>query len=336
MNIDTFLCSSSLFKNAGPTWSSPAPTPEARQLSAKLHVLYGLAVEPFSDATAVPIHPTARSKVYDLRSYNDHNFWGPFLSDGTGAADWEKLQSIMVVLSYNLRAFTERTHNRYISRRDEPFLGSFPNSFIAEPTCPAHAAAAAHFLIKDPSPPALAAQDPYGVTGTWRRVVCFLNYTDLYEFNFTPGDPLPPAQERPPIDIQEAIRLITLKIRVCAVGPPDEDAGDHPDFPVVSFKGSSRSMHTSWDPNANSRIRGTVRMTKEGEVRWTSFSIYHGEERWRSEGVQVGGLRSARGVLGTWFDKDYDEHGPAGPTAFWKLSDHIEEDKPQVGGFVWA
>src|SRR6266536_1011098 len=48
---------------------------------------------------------------------------------------------------------------------------------------------------------------------------------------------------------------------------------------------------------------GTVRMTKMGAIRWTSFSIYHGEERWRSEGVQVGGLRSARGILGTWFDK---------------------------------
>jgi hypothetical protein len=27
------------------------------------------------------------------------------------------------------------------------------------------------------------------------------------------------------------------------------------------------------------------------------------EERWASEGIQVGGIRSARGVLGHWFDK---------------------------------
>lgn len=27
------------------------------------------------------------------------------------------------------------------------------------------------------------------------------------------------------------------------------------------------------------------------------------EERWRSEGIQIGGVRSARGVLGYWFDK---------------------------------
>jgi len=52
----------------------------------------------------------------------------------------------------------------------------------------------------------------------------------------------------------------------------------------------------------------------------TSFR-YSGEERWRSEGVQVGGPRSARGVIGTWFDKDYEQTGPVGPTAYWKTED---------------
>jgi len=92
--------------------------------------------------------------------------------------------------------------------------------------------------------------------------------------------------------------------------------------------------------------RGIVRQTPEGQIRWTTFSIFHGEERWRSEGIQVGGLRSARGVLGNWFDKyetslrlpcwgsantlafrDYNVHGPAGPTAFWKETDELEEEK---------
>ena len=51
--------------------------------------------------------------------------------------------------------------------------------------------------------------------------------------------------------------------------------------------------------------------------------MFHGEERWRSEGVQVGGLQSARGIWGSWFDKDFDPEGPAGPTAFWKLTDDL-------------
>lgn len=54
---------------------------------------------------------------------------------------------------------------------------------------------------------------------------------------------------------------------------------------------------------------------------WVLLTCDSGEERWRSEGVQVGGLRSMRGVVGTWFDKDYEPHGPAGPTAFWKICD---------------
>ncbi|KAJ3560373.1 hypothetical protein NPX13_g9324 [Xylaria arbuscula] len=79
-------------------------------------------------------------------------------------------------------------------------------------------------------------------------------------------------------------------------------------------------------------IIGTVRLTPEGEVRWTTFSIFGGVERWRSESVQVGGVRSAKGVLGHWFDKDFDPRGPAGPTAFWKISDKDPLSDPQGGG----
>jgi hypothetical protein len=87
-------------------------------------------------------------------------------------------------------------------------------------------------------------------------------------------------------------------VRTEAPGPDDGQA-----LPVVYFEGTARSMHTQWDPNANSRIRGNVRLTKQGEVRWQSVSVYGGEERWASEGIQVGGIGSARGVLGHWFDK---------------------------------
>jgi len=85
-------------------------------------------------------------------------------------------------------------------------------------------------------------------------------------------------------------------------------------------------------------IKGTARTTPEGEVRWTTYSIFSGQERWKSEGIQIGGRRSAKGVVGNWFEKyalnpcrfsctisrsnrDYDPHGPCGPTAFWKISD---------------
>lgn len=61
-----------------------------------------------------------------------------------------------------------------------------------------------------------------------------------------------------------------------------------------------------------------------------------GDERWRSDGIQVGGVRSRRGVIGTWFDKDFDPHGPAGPTAFWKVSDtHLDSDDEEDDEVAW-
>ena len=77
--------------------------------------------------------------------------------------------------------------------------------------------------------------------------------------------------------INTAIRLIRIKLQVTRIEPPgsgdddeDEDQMDWSDFhgerlPVVHFRGSSRSLHASWDPNANSRIRGKLAETG-GEV----------------------------------------------------------------------
>lgn len=80
------------------------------------------------------------------------------------------------------------------------------------------------------------------------------DYHDLYAFNFArpaPSDGGP----RDPIDTREAIRMIKLKLRVTKVEPPGPDDGQ--DYPVVTFTGTSWSLHNSWDPNANSAIRGT-------------------------------------------------------------------------------
>lgn len=72
-----------------------------------------------------------------------------------------------------------------------------------------------------------------------------------------------------------AIRLIRVKWHVTKIEPPgprnrnvnddeDEDEDDGLDWsnfqgerlPIVHFAGISRSLHASWDPNANSKIRG--------------------------------------------------------------------------------
>jgi hypothetical protein len=65
-----------------------------------------------------------------------------------------------------------------------------------------------------------------------------------------------------------------MEIRVTHTEEPGPD--DSQALPVVHFEGTSRSMHTQWDPNADSNLRGNVRLTKEGEVRWQTISIYNG------------------------------------------------------------
>ncbi|KAL8674583.1 MAG: hypothetical protein Q9168_001026 [Polycauliona sp. 1 TL-2023] len=301
---------------------------QIHRLSAKLHCLYGVPIQraripgtgPNSSSPQrqlcstriVKMHPFARSRVYDLRQHSEGTLWGPFADDGSQNVDWEKVEAIMMILGYNIQNFT----NKYVAHGSNlippwhrPFVGVTPGSLNLNP------------LESPPLP--IDLQDPYGISGTWMRVVCFLDYRELFIFNFSEDQP-PPGQHRPPIDTEEAIRFIIVKLQVTKI----EKAGDKDGqaLPVVHFEGSSYSALPPVDANATSKIRGAVKLTPEGEVRWTTFSVFHGEERWRSEGIQLGGVKAARGVLGYWFDKDFDEYGPAGPTAFWKVSSDADLD----------
>ncbi|KAL8693928.1 MAG: hypothetical protein Q9218_001342 [Villophora microphyllina] len=263
------------------------------------------------------MHPFARSRVYDLRQHTENSFWGPFLNDGSQSVDWEKVEGLMMILFHNIQQFTDKYCEQksiLLPPQHEPFAGATPNSLKLPPV---------HPQIERPSQTPLELQDPYNITGVWMRVVCFLDYRELFTFNFSEQQPLE-GTPRPPLDREEAIRFITMKLEVTSIEQPGP--GDGQRLPVVHFKGRSMIALPPIDPNANSHIRGTVRLTPEDEVRWTTFSVFHGEERWRSEGIQLGGVQAARGVIGYWFDKDFDEYGPAGPTSFWKVSNDLEYD----------
>ena len=300
-----------------------------RQLSAKLHCLYGVPMQylPRSSTSShhhnlrankgVKLHPFARSLVYDLRQHSEHSLWGPFDLDGSQTIDWEKLEGLMMILSHNIQRFADRysAHGlALIHPWSKPFVGVTPYSLNLPQRNPD---------IERPLPLPIELQDPYNVTGVWMRIVCFLDYRELFTFNFSEDQPLP-TQSRQPIDTEEAIRFIIIKIQAISVEKPGDDDGK--ELPVVHFKGVSTSALPPVDPNAHSKIRGTVRLTRQGDVRWTTLSVFHGEERWRSEGIQLGGVQAGRGVIGFWFDKDFDPYGPAGPTAFWKVSNDPYED----------
>ena len=128
-----------------------------------------------------------------------------------------------------------------------PCAGATPYSFVSP----------ASHVPREPKLP-LEAQDPYNITGTWMRVVCFLDYTELFSFNFSSQQN--DDQPRPPLDTEEAFRLIVCKLSVKKIEPPGEDEGQA--LPVVWFDGKSSSLRPSWDPNANSKIRGMYTRSK--------------------------------------------------------------------------
>ncbi|KAH8695803.1 hypothetical protein GQ44DRAFT_634574 [Phaeosphaeriaceae sp. PMI808] len=311
-NHNAFMCRSSHFEHAGTELQKPADDEEDRQLSAKLHCLFGI---PLSNTgrRVLSTHPYARSRIYDLRNYSDKTKWGPFRDDGSMRVDWEMVESLVIILGYNSGLCCRRFQPKFSPPWSMPFEGIIRSRAKILSECSTE-------LLYEPDIP-LQLKDPYNVSGVWSRIVCFLDYNDLWNFNFSnPAMSVPSHQPRDPLTADEAIRHIVMDLKVTDVSPAGQF--DNQALPVVHFSGKSRSVDASWDPNANSRIRGSVRLTPEGEVRWRTISVfYDGEERWRSEGIQVGGLQSQRGVIGTWFDKDFDAHGPAGPTAFWKICD---------------
>ncbi len=93
--------------------------------------------------------------------------------------------------------------------REEPFQGIAADSFVSY-------SLAGTLKERDHE---LDALDPYGVGGTWMRIVCFLDYNDLYAFNFERPH-IPPDVEREPITTREAFRLIRLQLRVTRIEPP--------------------------------------------------------------------------------------------------------------------
>lgn len=243
-NADAFLTASSLFARAGGQAQRPAPTPELQQASAKLHCLYGVPIHEIPSRSSLPLrqpdvslspaactrlqarphltHTFARSKVYDLREYTEHSLWGPFMDDGSHRVDWEKVEAVMIVLGFNLRKYSKRTGGRFPMIWKQPFAGATPSLCMGPPP-------------RDPDPcdcaedredysdsqqirdltPKLDALDPYGVTGTWMRVVCFLDYHELYNFNFSV--PVPDDQLRGPVDTEEG--AINVEHRVCHCVP---------------------------------------------------------------------------------------------------------------------
>ncbi|KAK7605825.1 hypothetical protein JOL62DRAFT_616714 [Phyllosticta paracitricarpa] len=343
LNYHSLLCKSPLYREAFAYRNTRRSSTSTKidQLSAKLHVLHGVYCEcsehvgPEHDASP-PLDAYARSRMYDLRLWHSGNSWGPLMDDSSERVDWVKMSYIMIDLLSEQRKFCKSLGSSYLPLWHLPFAGAAPNTYMEldhrhAPSRPPSAHESSYPdtpIVKEPEL-SLDQQDPYGVTGTWFRIILFIDYSDLYNFNLSLG-PLPSSLSRPPLEKKEATRFLVVRLQVTKIEPVVRDGEKQ--LPAVHFEGDSR-VHEDFDaiPGFYSMTKGHVRQNPEGEIRWTTMSNFNGEERWKTECIQVGGLRSERGVLGTWFDKDNANIGPIGPTCWWKVSDRqLGKDLPST------
>ena len=215
------------------------PDTEAeRQQIARLHCLYGAPRHGWDEEEATQeTLAYARARVYNLRHYTVNTKWGPFKNDDTGDVDWEKMEAIMTVLGYNLKLFSDQTNKRFKMpsgwTEETAWTGASPYSFVfpkatsAEMEQETDANASLHQGLID--------QDPYGVTGAWHRIVCFLDYQDFFHFNFRTESWS--EQNRQYLDNTEAIRLIVMRFRVTKVEQQEDGV-----LPIVHFAGDSHTM----------------------------------------------------------------------------------------------
>lgn len=171
-NRDSVLCQSTVFARArGDCTHIPLPAPEQealearRNLSAKLHCLFGVPIEAVGITRSKKTYPFACAKVYDIRNYTAHTRWGPFLKDGSGLVDWEMMEAIMLVIGHNVRSFGRVRNNEFCKKLwSRPWEGAVPYSYVDKAIT--HGSA----LPFTDEQNNLIARDPYGVTGTWMRV----------------------------------------------------------------------------------------------------------------------------------------------------------------------
>jgi len=242
-----------------------------------------------------------RRFVYDLRNYTKERRWGPFCED-RDEVDWMHVSAIVTVVTMNLRDFGHH------------WPGSFKPPSVVTGLEATRAYSAPEAFKRAPN-------DWAGVEGHWMRIVCFCDYRDLIRFNATGCRPVFFDDE-----YEEASRLLRLNLHVLSVehDPKVLAALPDPSRPPITFAGLMRGFNS--DEVLDRGVRGTVRVMDDGHIRWSFVSMYDGHDQWSSEGVQVGNVCSAAGVVGSWSGA-YHEHGdPAGPFWLFKTSERLPKE----------
>ncbi|KAG2345310.1 hypothetical protein BDR05DRAFT_880443 [Suillus weaverae] len=292
---------------------SPLLLPEwSNQSLARLRAYLALTLDEYDDddvagkGTLKSIRTKSRCQVYNLQNYHQDNDWGPF-NITAGEVNWIHIESIINVVSMNLS--------------DRP--NDWPD------TRPRYGLEATR-AYSAPGTTALATGDWAGIEGHWRRYVCFMDYR--YDVCLPCNSPSTDVAYFDTPNFEEVVRLVELKLTLIdAQAIPEVYMLDRfPDspykhYPTLYFTGSS------WGIQGNeATVVGSVAMSEGGVVRWRFVlqcpNTYHAHFAiiFSSEGVQIGGIASAFGVIGAWTGIRHDHRDPVGP--FWLYK--VEDDHP--------
>ncbi|KDQ58233.1 hypothetical protein JAAARDRAFT_57963 [Jaapia argillacea MUCL 33604] len=158
-----------------------------------------------------------------------------------------------------------------------------------------------------------------GVAGAWRRCVCWMDYRDLIigllTLNLLQPQIHSPSSRFSDSELAEAMRIIPMTLRITSYGPA------HPEWPgrpTIHVEGQAEGPeHTA------RKVWGTVGMIGDGNIRWNLIHCRldgtQWEDEWVMEGVQIGGVGSAMGILGMWTGANHERTDPLGPSWMWKV-----------------
>ena len=222
------------------TQSQATPEPVSR-----LHVYYGLTSRERSSRQAIG---AARLLVYDWHLTGPDTDYGPLKRGGSSAINWQLLEAICSIIGRNMEHAVD-------GGIDVP-----QNLRYAIP----------YRTLPDPQLP----HDWAGLSGMWIGTYSFLDYADLFQYNF--GDRPGP---RPSLDdLEEAFGdLMRLELKL-----DDGLANDRrmkstlpycDDLPILYFSGTSRDHAGTDRPGLT--VRGRVSLAPGGrEVKWKFIVRY--------------------------------------------------------------
>ncbi|KAF9263005.1 hypothetical protein L218DRAFT_375211 [Marasmius fiardii PR-910] len=269
---------------------------EELQLRAKLHTHLGLTPNDWSEEALLE----STMFVYTMANYHWGNEFGPFRehpgNDNVALrVNWVHIHHIHRTISMKLLEGVSAEAKENIRQLDVfIYQLSFPHTQLVLPRREVEEG---------------ISKDWAGVEGKWDISFCFCDHGDLIRFNH--------AQRQRRFVIPTAADLIQVLRTMPATFKITRTVDDpkFPGRPVIYFGGQL----DLGGGGSQSIMSGIVKVMDDEEgndvVRWNFVSGETGNPVWSGEGVQIGGIRSAYGILGTWTTIFHDDDDPVGP--FW-------------------